>query len=192
MTRREIILKPFEDEKELLEERVESGIEQHRKADAVIRVTDRDGKPVSGVKVKYSLKKHEFFHGANIFMLDEMENAEKNEKYKEAFAKVFNLATLPFYWCDLEPVQGKERFTVDSEKVYRRPVPDLCLQYCGEKNITPKLHCLNYDQWTPTWVPMDLEQHKALLKRRIERIAERYAEKSPAWRSSTRPCAIPD
>ena len=51
-----------------------------------------------------------FLHGANIFMLDEFENEEKNEKYKAAFKDVFNEATLPFYWSDLEPVEGQASF----------------------------------------------------------------------------------
>lgn len=149
MERREYLLKPFEQEKEYMERRVAEGVEA-RKADARLKVLHRDGTPVSGAHIQASQTKHAFLHGANVFMLDEMETPEKNLAYREDFARVFNLATLPFYWSDLEPRPGAFRFTKDSEKVYRRPTPDLCLEYCWEKNITPKLHCLNYDQWTPT------------------------------------------
>ena len=43
-------------------------------------------------------------------MLDELETEEKNEKYKKCFAELFNMATLPFYWRDLEPEKGKQRY----------------------------------------------------------------------------------
>ena len=55
-------------------------------------------------------------------------------------------------------------------------MPDLCLEYCREKNITPKLHCLNYDQWTPTWVEHNnVAEVKRLLEKRFAEIAARYA-----------------
>lgn len=175
MERREYLLKPFEQEKEYMERRVAEGVEA-RKADARLKVLHRDGTPVSGAHIQASQTKHAFLHGANVFMLDEMETPEKNLAYREDFARVFNLATLPFYWSDLEPRPGALRFTKDSEKVYRRPTPDLCLEYCREKNITPKLHCLNYDQWTPTWVEHNnVAEVKCLLEKRFAEIAARYA-----------------
>ncbi len=90
------------------------------------------------------------------------------------------MATLPFYWCDLEPEKGKPRFEKESPKVYRRPAPDLCLEYCNEHGIEPKLHCLNYDQWTPDWMPSDVPTVKKYLDKRIKEIAERYADKIPS------------
>jgi len=178
MGRMETVLKPFEDAREWAQPRIEAGIEQNRKADIQIEVVDAQGAPVSDVTVRYRQKRHSFWHGANCFMLDELETAEKNAAYKEMFAKVFNQATLPFYWADLEPEKGKPRFAKDSPRIYRRPAPDLCLEYCSEKNIYPKLHCLNYDQWTPTWVPSDdVAEVKRLLEKRIREIAERYGDK---------------
>ena len=179
MSRLETMLQPFEAAKEWTEPRIAEGIE-NRKADAVVEVVDASGAPVSDVKVTYNLKRHAFLHGANCFMLDELETAEKNQKYKELFAKAFNEATLPFYWNDLEPEQGKPRFAKDSPKVYRRPAPDLCLEYCEQNNAIPKLHCLNYDQWTPVWVnPHNVDEVKFYLEKRIKEIAERYADKIP-------------
>lgn len=178
MSRIETVMAPFEAARDWTDERVAEGIEKYRKADAKVTVVDQDGKAVSGVNVRYRLKKHAFWHGANCFMLDELETPEKNEKYKELFAKVFNQATLPFYWNDLEPQQGKPRFAKESEKIYRRPAPDLCLEYCDENNITPKLHCLNYDQWSPMWLPMhDVAEIRKQLERRICEIAQRYGDK---------------
>ena len=177
MNRREYLLKPFEDEREYMEGRVQTGIEA-RKADACVTVRLPDGTPVPDASVRVRQRKHAFFHGANLFMLEEMETPEKNAAYREAFARVFNMATLPFYWADLEPEPGKLRFTKDSPRLYRRPAPDLCLEYCDEKGVTPKLHCLNYDQWTPLWVDQKtVPEIKRLLEKRFSEIGERYADK---------------
>jgi len=43
-------------------------IEKHRKADAVVVVIDRDGKPVPGAKVAVEQTRHAFLFGSNIFL----------------------------------------------------------------------------------------------------------------------------
>ena len=48
----------------------------------------KDGNNVSGVKISVKQKSHEFKFGANLFMLDEFENEEKNELYKPTICKV--------------------------------------------------------------------------------------------------------
>ena len=127
MSRRDDIFKNFIKYEEETKERSEHGIEQNRKGFAKITIKDKSGNPIIGQIIKVKQKKHEFLHGANIFMLDELETEEKNNIYKELFKDAFNEATLPFYWSDLEPIQGKPRFEKDSPKVYRRPAPDLYL-----------------------------------------------------------------
>lgn len=180
MERKEYLLKAYHDNQNEIDARIKEGIEKYRKGNATIRLTDKTGKPISGT-VRVQLKNHAFRFGANCFMLDEMESAEKNEHYQNKFAEVFNLATLPFYWKDLEPQPGKLRFARDSEKIYRRPAPDLCLDYCREHGIEPKAHCLNYMQWSPDWLPDDIEETKRLLEKRFAELAERYASEIPNW-----------
>ena len=119
--------------------------------------------PVQHVRVQAEQVDHDFNFGANLFMLDEFNTPEQNAHYRDTFRQVFNAATLPFYWCDLEPEQGKPRFAADSPRVYRRPAPDLCLEYCEANGIRPKAHCLNYDVWTPLWVPQEVGAVKRLL-----------------------------
>ena len=147
-------MKPFVEQSQFMNDRIRQGVED-RKQWARILVKDRAGNAVPGARLTIEQVSHEFKYGANLFMLDEMETPEKNETYKSIFADTFNMATLPFYWKDLEPTQGKPRFAADSPRVYRRPAPDLCLDFCGRHGITPKLHCLNYDPWTPDWVPRE-------------------------------------
>jgi GH35 family endo-1,4-beta-xylanase len=108
-------------------------------------------------------------------MLDQFEDEEKNKEYRKLFPEYFNLATVPFYWGDLEPEEGKPRYAADSPNIYRRPSPDLCVDYCRENGIDPKLHCLFYDKFIPDWTPKtDAEKMKSLYEKRFSEIAERY------------------
>ena len=77
--------------------------------------------------------------------------------------------------------QGKPRFAADSPFFYRRPAPDLCVDFCEQHGITPKCHCLNYDQWTPMWVPQEVSAVKPLLDKRMREIAERYRNRIPGF-----------
>ena len=44
----------------------------------------------------------------------ELETEEKNNKFKDLYPKLCNLATRPFYWANLEPQPGLLRFEKDS------------------------------------------------------------------------------
>jgi GH35 family endo-1,4-beta-xylanase len=152
MSDRRKILDKFDAQEAVWKQKVADGIEQYRKGNGSINVVGEDGKKISGAKVKLVQKSHEFRFGANIFMLDEMESAEKNEKYKESFADLFNMATIPFYWDALEPERGRQRYDKDSPRIYRRPSPDLCVEFCKKHGIEPREHALAYDTFFPKWL----------------------------------------
>lgn len=182
MGRIDTALKYFHEQKALTDLRVSSGIELYRKGNATIHFESVSGQLPKDITVEVRQKNHEFKFGANIFMLDEFECEEKNKIYREKFPECFNLATVPFYWSDLEPEQDKPRYAADSPKVYRRPAPDLCVDYCKEKGIEPKCHCLNYDSWVPDWVKdKPVQEHKALLEKRFREIAQRYSKDIPSF-----------
>ena len=107
--RRETVLRAFFEQADFMNERVQTGIELHRKGWANLTFVDGQGRPVPGVTVEASQRTHDFHYGANLFMLDEFETEEKNAAYREAFKDHFNFATLPFYWDTLEPEEGKPR-----------------------------------------------------------------------------------
>ncbi len=137
-------------------------------------------KPLANTAVKLCQKSHEFRFGANLFMLDELETSEKNQAYKQYFTGLFNMATLPFYWDSLEPEKGHPRFAKDSPRVYRRPAPDLCIEFCEKHGIEPREHALAYEQFFPKWLyGADTETTKAALETRYAEIAARYADKIP-------------
>ena len=162
--------------------RVKAGIEANRKGPMLFTFKDASGKILENVHVKVTQKTHDFKYGADIFMLDEIgDSKEKNEAYKEHFAAAFNLATVPFYWKDLEPEEGKTRYAKNSPKIYRRPPPDLCIEWCEAHGIEPKAHCLNYSGQSPDWARGDIQKEKYLLEKRFRELAERYAKRVPMW-----------
>ncbi len=182
MSRFDTALKYYYEQKETADARIAEGIEKYRKGDATLKFVSKSGELPTDITVDVEQVNHEFRFGANIFMLDELETAEKNVIYREKFAELFNLATVPFYWKDVEPEPGKPRYAKDSPKIYRRPAPDLCVEYCKEKGIEPKCHCLNYDAWSPEWATTKpVEEHKALLEKRFRELSERYAKDIPTW-----------
>lgn len=175
---RKLWLQDATEQKEFLDTVVKENIEKYRKGDCKFRFTDENGNILANKKVKINQISHDFKYGANILMLDEFENDELNKKYREEFKKHFNLATVPFYWDALEPEEGKLRFDKNSPKIYRRPAPDLCLEYCEENGIDAKLHCLVYDKFIPEWLPRDnMEKMEELYEKRIKEIAKRYKGK---------------
>ena len=169
---RKLWLQDATEQKGFLDTVVKDNIEKYRKGDCKFRFTDENGNILANKKVKINQISHDFKYGANILMLDEFENDELNKKYREQFKKHFNLATVPFYWDALEPEEGKVRFDKNSPKIYRRPAPDLCLEYCNENGIDAKLHCLVYDKFIPKWLPRDnMEKMEELYEKRIKEIA---------------------
>jgi GH35 family endo-1,4-beta-xylanase len=180
MSDRRKVLELFDEQEASWKQRAAEGIERYRKGDGRITVVDKEGKPIPNAKIKLTQKTHEFRFGANIFMLDEMETPEKNEKYKQYFAELFNMATLPFYWDTLEPERGKPRYEKDSPKIYRRPAPDRCIEFCKQHGIEPREHGLAYDYFFPHWLKTaSVSEVKKELERRYAEISERYADKIP-------------
>lgn len=180
MRERRKVLELFEQQKDYLDKKIKSGIENNRKGRFNLKIVRENGEPVPGAKVFVNQKSHEFRFGANIFMIDEFENEEKNELYKKSFAEVFNMATLPFYWDATEPEKGKTRYAKGSEKLYRRPPIDLCIEFCEKHGIEPREHALAYEAFFPSWLKnASVTEVKLALENRFKEISERYKDKIP-------------
>ncbi|MBN2712285.1 MAG: endo-1,4-beta-xylanase [Planctomycetes bacterium] len=164
-----------------VESRIDSGIENNRKGFGKLTLLDSAGKEIEKAKIKLKQKGHEFQFGCNAFMLDQFPEKEQNENYRETFTSLFNLAVVPFYWSDLEPEDGELRFDKNSRKIYRRPQPDLVLEFCNEHNITPKGHPLLWHHFRPEWLTHDQQGMRERINRRFREIAERYADKIKIW-----------
>jgi len=180
MSERRAVLELFEEHRASVEARVKAGIEAHRKGAAHLLIRSKEGKPLQNTDISVKQISHDFKYGANLFMLDELETKEKNDRYKEYMGSFGNIATLPFYWDATEPRKGETRYAKNSEKLYRRPPIDLCMEFCEQHGIEPREHALAYEYFFPKWLyDADPEEIKAALKKRYSEIAERYGDKIP-------------
>jgi GH35 family endo-1,4-beta-xylanase len=162
-------------------ERIDRGIEKHRKGDLTVELSGPDGKPAAGVRVEVEQKTHEFLFGCNLFVLGQLETAELNRRYEEGFLRLFNFATIPFYWEGTEPAKGELRYAEGGRFMWRRPPPDPLLKWCRERGVVPKGHPLLWHAFNPPWLPKDAEELRGLYLKRFEEIAARYAKDVPIW-----------
>jgi len=180
MSDRTQVLEQFDLQKAEWLPRAQDGIERYRKGDMTVTVTDSQGNAIPNARVSVNQTSHAFRFGANLFMLDELETADKNEQYKRYFTDVFNMATLPFYWNATEPTEGNTRYDKDSAPMYRRPPIDRCMAFCEQHGIEPREHGLAYEHFFPAWLSgADSDTVKRAMEKRYAQIAKRYAERIP-------------
>lgn len=164
-----------------LDFKIKVNTELHRKGFGKIKLVDADGNPIPKAHIRLRQTSHEYKFGCNIFMLGQFPDEEHNSAYEEIFRDTFNLAVVPFYWKDLEPEDGKERFSSASRPIYRRPPPDSVCDFCEKYGIAMKGHPLAWHSFWPDWVPDDARIIRDLWERRFARIAERYAQRIRIW-----------
>jgi len=159
---------------------IDGRIDKYRKANAEIIL--KNIRP--GSKVQVEQISHDFLFGSNIFLFDQLDTAEKNRKYKDAFGELFNQATIAFYWKTLEPEKGKARYTADSPFIYRRPATDPVVEFCESKGIFMKGHAIIYGmrRWgQPDWMPEDRKVMEAEFEKHVKELADRYGSRIQDW-----------
>ena len=163
-----------------LQTAIDKNIEKYRKGDAELVLENI--KPGSVVTVEQVSS--DFLFGSNIFLFDQLDTPEKNQKYKDAFGDLFNAATIAFYWKTLEPEKGKPRYAADSPYEYRRPATDPVVDFCEAKGIRMKGHAIIYGirSWGhPTWMPPERKEMEKEFERHIKELADRYKGRVQNW-----------
>ncbi len=164
-----------------LNQTIDNNIDTYRKGHLALEIVTEDGKPVTNAKIKAAQTGHEFLFGCNLFFLKGFDSDEMNQKYEETFVNLFNFATMPFYWSDLEPEPGNIRFQKDSPPIFRRPPPDVLLEFGFKHNLTLKGHPLIWHAWYPDWMPDDQAEVEAYARKRFAEIAARYSQHIKIW-----------
>lgn len=85
--------------------KIDADIEANRKADAVFVLTAPEGATVGVEQVS-----HAFRFGAHAFRIGRRLTESINCRYEENFARLFNQATIAFYWRAFEPFPGDCHF----------------------------------------------------------------------------------
>jgi endo-1,4-beta-xylanase len=146
-------------------------IEEHRKADAVVRVTDGAGRPVPGATVRVEQTRHAFLFGCNAFPLLTWDDPEQEAAYERALTGLMNYATLAFYWGTYEPRPGRTR------EAHRRRQAE----WCRAHGIVTKGHPLVWHEVYPTWGPSDVQETKDALRGRVTEIVSGFAGLIDTW-----------
>lgn len=158
-------------------QRIERNLEKYRKGDATIELLDAAGKPLPGARVEVQQTGHEFLFGCNAFVLGQLPTAEANERYEQTFVRLFNFATVPFYWEGTEPARGELRYQEGARDIWRRPPPDRYPPWAAQHGITLKGHPLLWHAYNPPWLPKDADRLRELYRKRFREIAGRYGDK---------------
>lgn len=167
-----------------LNRQIDDNIERFRKGDALIQVIDGAGQPVADARVTVRQRTSDFLFGSNLFVLGQLGSAELNRKYEEAFLRLFNFATVPFYWKGLEPDEGRPRYGTGSSYIWRRPPPDSLIMWCIRHHVTVKGHALLYakNMFMPDWTKRDDPDAFLIQARRhMAGLAERYGNSVSMW-----------
>ena len=88
----------------------------HRKSDARLQILNPDGTPAANCSVKVDQTSHKFLFGCGAFdsVLLNVTNDEalhtKLQNRMDKWLQLFNYGTLPFYWGQYEPEEGKPRY----------------------------------------------------------------------------------
>lgn len=168
-------IEQFDKYADYTERKIQRDIDQHRKGEFVLKLIDRNGKPIKGAQVKINQISHEFKFGCSLFLLDQFKDESKNEAYKNLFLKIFNYGVVPLYWDTLEPERGNPRFEKNSPKIWRRPPLDVIVNFCRRNNVGMKGHCLMYNSFNPEWMPQNHRALKMAVEDRVKAISERYS-----------------
>jgi GH35 family endo-1,4-beta-xylanase len=151
----------------------DSRIEARRKADVTVELRDKQGRPIPQAKLQVRQLKHAFLFGANIFPLFEYTDLKQEATYELAFTGLLNYATLPFYWGQYEPEDGKiQARQARLEKMAR---------WCLERHVAVKGHPLVWHNVYPKWAPMDADAAKARLKKRVQDIVPHFKGLIDRW-----------
>ena len=151
----------------------------HRKGKAVLHFRDREGRPLAGKAVEVRQKKHEFLFGCNAFdtleLCQENLDSERKEILQERmklWLDLFNFATLPFYWGQYEPEEGRP----NQQNLMA------AAQFLKKRGITIKGHPLCWHTQTAPWL-LELTNEEILERQlmRIRREVSTFKGTIDAW-----------
>lgn len=151
--------------------RAEARIERWRKATLALQVVDAGGRPLPGVKVSVRMQRHRFLFGCNAFELLGHHDPTQERLYQDAFRKLFDFATLPFYWGAYEAVPGvtaEERLLAQA-------------RWLARHGISVKGHPLVWHEVVPAWAPPDAEGTRLRLRQRILDLLPRFSGLIDRW-----------
>ncbi len=132
----------------------------HRKVNKRVRFTDKQGKALSVQNIKIRQENHDFLFGCGgfDFIPYVLKGEEKYKQLTDSWLEIFNYATLPFYWGNYEPEEGKTN----------RDAIMKTAEYLNGKGVKVKGHPLCWHTECAKWL-MNYD-NETILKKQLERI----------------------
>ncbi|GHV41186.1 beta-xylanase [Clostridia bacterium] len=140
---------------------------EHRKSTVAIKVTNKDGSPAVGAKIRAKQKTHEFLFGSNLFDAVAGYTPHEPEFIREKIgimAELNNFATLPFYWGRFE----KEENNPDTNGRMK------AAKYLKGLGLTVKGHPLCWHTSCAEWLLK--YDDETILKKQLERIQREVSD----------------
>lgn len=182
---------PFRDDG--IVEQARENIEQIRKANGTLRLTDAGGRPLAGAPVEIELRKHDFLFGAEVWELDALIRDGRGESdraraWRRRFADLFNASTNLCYWT--------ERPRNDASKTEEFPgEPRLenfvaTVEWSLAQGLTPKGHPLFWSipKCIPDWaLRHDTATLMKFAETRVRGLVARFRGRIRLWDAVNEP-----
>jgi endo-1,4-beta-xylanase len=137
-----------------------TGEPAHRYGRALLTVRDASGRPLADREVIVEQRSHAFAFGNIGFEFMSVADGAGPPAHAGLWLDVFNTATLPFYWADFEPRQGRP----DTERLHRTA------QWFAGHGCRVKGHPLVWHTLAPGWLrERPIDEIEATVRARIRR-----------------------
>jgi GH35 family endo-1,4-beta-xylanase len=154
-------------------------IEQYRKGDATISVVDASGAPVANAVVSLDMLQHDFLFGC---WVNGLPSDLAQTAYLDSIAKLFNYATLTFFWQWYEAVQGRE----DEARMMGQAL------WASQNGLTIKGHPLVYPAFgIPDWAnQLSPEELDEALQERVTSLVTDFSGFIDYWDALNEPTKV--
>ena len=132
----------------------------HRQVNKRIRFVDGQGNPLTGQQVRIKQTNHEFLFGCGAFDFIPyvMKGEDKYKQLTDKWLEIFNYGTLPFYWGNFEPEEGKPNTDVLMKTA----------KYLDSRGVRVKGHPLCWHTVCADWLMK--YDNATILQKQLERI----------------------
>lgn len=151
---------PWSEASQAVVAQARANIERLRKREVTLRVVDRGGQALAGVKLRVMLKRHEFCFGDNLWELDRHYrfgegDGDRAKYFKRRFADVLTAANALCYWTERPRNDGPK--TEDLQGFPQVEGFHRCVDWAASEHLTVKGHPLFWS--IPKCVPQWLDRY---------------------------------